>query len=127
MSRLTDYKEYIADKAEYERHLSQGYPRNIGRERFLKLAEYENLEEQGRLIKLPCNIGDTVYVKMASYCNVLYAKAEVRDFTHFTSYGFCVVVTSNHFDKQNIPFTEFGKTVFLTKEEAESKLKELRC
>ena len=26
-----------------------------------KLADYENLEEQGRLIKLPCNVGDTVY------------------------------------------------------------------
>lgn len=26
-----------------------------------KLAEYENLEEQGLLIKLPCKIGDNVY------------------------------------------------------------------
>ena len=48
MSRLTDYKDYISDKAEYEKHISQGYQRNIARERFLKLAEYENLEEQGR-------------------------------------------------------------------------------
>ena len=45
MSRLTDYKDYISDKAEYEKHISQGYHRNIARERFLKLAEYENLEE----------------------------------------------------------------------------------
>lgn len=27
-----------------------------------KLAEYEDLEEQGRLVKLPCKVGDTVYV-----------------------------------------------------------------
>lgn len=27
-----------------------------------KLAEYEDLEEQGRLLKLPCKMGDTVYV-----------------------------------------------------------------
>ena len=26
-----------------------------------KLAEYEDLEEQGRLIKLPCKVGDTVW------------------------------------------------------------------
>lgn len=26
-----------------------------------KLAEYEDLEEQGKLLKLPCKIGDTVY------------------------------------------------------------------
>lgn len=27
-----------------------------------KLADYEDLEEQGRLVKLPCKVGDTVYV-----------------------------------------------------------------
>ena len=27
-----------------------------------KLKDYEDLEEQGRLIKLPCKVGDTVYV-----------------------------------------------------------------
>lgn len=91
-----------------------------------KLADYEDLEEQGRLVKLPCKVGDTVYVKLASYCEEKYAEAKVRDFNHFISCGFCVVVTSKHFDKQNIPFTEFGKTVFLTKSEAEAKLKELR-
>ena len=26
-----------------------------------KLAHYEDLEEQGRLIELPCKVGDTVY------------------------------------------------------------------
>ena len=26
-----------------------------------KLAGYEDLEEQGRLLKLPCKMGDTVY------------------------------------------------------------------
>ncbi len=90
-----------------------------------QLEEYKTLEEQGFLLRLPCKVGDTVYVKMASYCDIQYAEAEVRDFTHFTSCGFCVVVTSKHFDKQNIPFSEFGKTVFLTQSEAEQKLKEM--
>lgn len=91
-----------------------------------KLAEYEDLEEQGRLISLPCKVGDVVYVKMESYCKTHYVEAEVKDFVHFISCGFCIVVTSKYFDKQNIPFSEFGKTVFLTKSEAEAKLKELR-
>ena len=90
-----------------------------------KLADYEDLEEQGRLVKLPCKVGSTVYVKMASYCKTHYAEAEVRDFVHFISCGFCAVVTSKYFDKQNIPFSEFGKTVFLTKSEAEQKLKKM--
>lgn len=87
-----------------------------------RLAEYEDLEEQGKLLKLPCAVGDTVYVKMQSGG---YAEAEVRDFSHFLSCGFCVVVTSDKFNKQHIPFTEFGKTVFLTKP-AEAALKELK-
>lgn len=27
-----------------------------------KFKEYEDLEEQGRLVKLPCKVGDTVYL-----------------------------------------------------------------
>lgn len=90
-----------------------------------KFKEYQQLETQGRLVRLPCKVGDTVYVKMASYCKTHYAEAEVKDFVHFISCGFCIVVTSKYFDKQSIPFSEFGKTVFLTKSEAEAKLKEL--
>lgn len=86
-----------------------------------KLAEYEDLEEQNKLLKLPCAVGDTVYVKMQFEG---YAEAEVRDFTYFLTCGFCIVVTSDEFDKQNIPFTEFGKTVFLACEPAEAALKE---
>lgn len=91
-----------------------------------KSKEYQHLEEQGRLVKLPCKVGDVVYVKMASYRKTHYVEAEVRDFVHFISCGFCAVVTSKYFDKENIPFSEFGKTIFLTKEEVEAKLKELR-
>lgn len=32
-----------------------------------KLAHYEDLEEQGRLIELPCKIGDTVYGHFQCY------------------------------------------------------------
>lgn len=86
---------------------------------YLKLKEYEDLEEHSRLVKLPCKIGDTVYIRLASYCKTHYVEAEVKDFAHFISFGFCIVVTSKDFDKQNIPISEFGKTVFLTKSEAE--------
>lgn len=89
---------------------------------YRKLAEYEDLEEQGKLLKLPCAVGDIVYVKM-QFGGI--AEAEVRDYTYFISCGFCIVVTSKSFDKQNIPFSEFGKTVFLTRKEAEAVLKGL--
>lgn len=73
-------------------------------------------------MKLPCAVGDTVYVGMLSGG---YAEAEVRDFTYFLTHGFCIVVTSDKFDKCNIPFSKFGKTVFYTREEAEAALKGL--
>ena len=41
MERLTTDRDYEVDKGAYERHLAQGYPRNMARERFLKLCEYE--------------------------------------------------------------------------------------
>ena len=91
-----------------------------------KLADYEDLEEQGLLVRLPCKVGDTVYVVLSVYCKSKYAEAHVRDYTYFTSCGFCVVVTSTKFDKQSIPFSEFGKTVFLTREEVEKNLEELK-
>ena len=91
-----------------------------------KLATYEDLEEQGLLVRLPCKVGDTVYVKLSAYCKTKYAEAQVRDYTYFISCGFCVVVTSEKFDKQSIPFSEFDKSIFLTREEAEKKLEELK-
>ena len=33
-----------------------------GKDCFTKLAEYEDLEEQGLLLRLSCKVGDTVYV-----------------------------------------------------------------
>ena len=33
-----------------------------------KLKDYEDLEEQGKLIKLPCKVGDTVYVNGVLGC-----------------------------------------------------------
>lgn len=81
-----------------------------------KLFEYEQAESEGKLIHLPCEIGATVYVKMQFGG---YAEAKVRDYSYFISCGFCVVVTSEKFDKQHIPFSEFGKTIFLTSKEAE--------
>jgi hypothetical protein len=53
-----------------------------------------------------------------------YAEGEVRDYIYFISCGFCVVITSTkgEFNKQNIPFSEFGRTIFKTKGEAKAVL-----
>lgn len=71
-----------------------------------KLKEYEDLEEQGRLIKLPCKVGDGVYyilgIPNETPCAIDKCTFKLSD------------------------INKIGKTVFLTKSEAEEKLKELK-
>ena len=76
---------------------------------FDKLAEYEDLEEQGLLLRLPCKVGDTVY-KIINQ----------RDSFDDTVYQ---IVSATIFELSMID--KIGKTVFLAKAEAEWKLKEM--
>ena len=104
-----------------------------------KLKEYEDLEEQGRLVKLPCKVGDTVYVVTSPF-NV-FDNIEYDENMKDEVYESCVssitfyksgeqyriyAKETNHFIGAYFRECDFGKTVFLTKSEAEAKLKELR-
>lgn len=87
-----------------------------------KLGEYEDLEEQGRLIKLPCKIGTEVY--NTTWWDDVQEKVVVKGKTYYRTVH-KYKITKSTFSYFEI--SEFGKTVFLTKKEAEAKLKELRC
>lgn len=90
-----------------------------------KLKAYESLEEQGRLLKLPCKVGDTVYgISMGKLISLT-----VNEISIFYMKGERVinVKCQNNDEFRNYVEREFGKTVFLTKSEAEAKLKGLRC
>ena len=124
---------------------------------YRKLKDYEDLEEQGRLIKLPCKVGDTVYVDntilpiedMECYEDIdnkipLYFSARVVSF-HFAKRNWMKIAVKAKWlhewiDDETGPESDYieceknftillsmiGKTVFLTKSEAEARLKELR-
>ena len=79
--------------------------------------EYRKLEEQGLLLKLPCKAGDKVYF-VHSGLNCI-SESEI-DSVEVKKSVFWVKKTNNYFRN-----TAIGKTVFLTKEEAEQKLKEM--
>lgn len=89
-----------------------------------KLAEYEDLEEQGKLLKLPCAVGDTVYSfsfgKILTLCIdsfVIYADGiDARLSSKMKEYEFL---------KIDMDIADFGKKWFSTKEAAEAALKEL--
>jgi hypothetical protein len=82
-----------------------------------KLADYEDLEEQGRLFKLPCKVGDTVYVIAGK--NISAQKIQRATIDSEMKIEFCT-------KRRGFALFDIGKTVFPTESEAEAKLKELR-
>lgn len=87
---------------------------------FERLAQYEDAEEQGRCVVLPCKVGDTVYYpyagrvipkRITQYREIL-RKSEAID------RWYCLEFSNDEtFDADDI-----GKTVFLTRAEAEKAL-----
>lgn len=98
-----------------------------------KLADYEDLEKQGRLIKLPCKVGDTVWDndcgRPCAYTITAFSFGECEEYI-------CEPVTTKevvfYYANSSGSITgsfaesEIGKSVFLNKSEAEAKLEELR-
>lgn len=71
-----------------------------------RLAAYEDLEEQGRLMMLPCSMGSTIYMIVTKHTK----GREPFSFIKTTE-----LMESNVFRVCR----DFGKTVFLTREDAE--------
>ena len=76
-------------------------------------------EQTGRLVVLPCKVGDTVWVVFSNglrpyVVDRLYVMADIK-----------VMVRMRHMLTETLRISgdEFGKTVFLTREEAEAALK----
>lgn len=95
-----------------------------------RIKEYQQLEEQGRLLKLPCKVGDKIFLDFAGFGKDI-DKFTVKDF-HLDCFEdgettlFCDYESNDKALSGQIDVMEFGKTVFLTKAEVEAKLKELR-
>ena len=107
MERLTNRNKEIptlVDNAEYWLEV------------YFKLKDYEDLEEQGRLVKLPCKIGDKVW-----HISGRDIKEDVISGIEY-SYDGMFYIWSN----EDTWLGGFNDIVFLTKSEAEEKLKELR-
>ena len=97
-----------------------------------ELKKYKDLEEQGLLVRLPCNVGDKVWdndfghpesyeIKAFSYgyCDS-YVEPDIEDEIIFYYENYTGSITGA------FPMSEIGKTVFLTREEAEKKLEEMK-
>ena len=97
--------------------------RRLGRKEsaYKKLAEYEDLDEQGLLFRLPVPIGTTVYkFEPLAKGTERYIKTTI---TRYEVFDDSIWFTFANGLGRNIE--DFGKYVFLTKAEAEQKLKEM--
>ena len=155
MERLTNKREADAQREGYERRLANGYQRSIPVERFLRLAAYEDSElkpeevselikdwsdlctiigecggidrlrelaeadKDERVVVLPCKIGDKLYRVFAGEI----FEHRVGSMKYFAIQG--------KWDIETYPFcpcveSSIGKTVFLTREEAQKPLEAMR-
>lgn len=123
----TDGDHYpVSDMDEYETFIAMK-----------RLAHYEDLEEEGRLIKLPCAVGDTVYLISSQYSECSKYQERFNDYNCRGCENECdshkeyfIHVNENmsaEWIVRAMRLNRFGEDVFLTKEEAEAKLAEMEC
>ena len=90
-----------------------------------RLRELAEADKAGRVVVLPCKVGDTVWVildgaKCVRRCVVEYATIG-RYFTVIVFY-----TAGRTREQYGVPAGAFGKTVFLTSEEAEKALEAMK-
>lgn len=133
MERLTKYIDGYAHGAEgiNAQNLTGAYCRGSFEATACveRLAEYEDLEKRGKLLKLPCAVGDTVYVipsKTNYKLNILNKHSEnnrvyeqVVNRIEISGNGYLLVTCDGMASVIN---TFYKKTWFLKRNEAETAL-----
>jgi hypothetical protein len=109
------------------------YARILSNSEAEKWDYWKALEAQGKLMELPCKVGDTVWYieEMKSYTPLYHSWYECLSFR----IGYIEIAEkwlafgrdgSGMFTDIRFHGKDIGKTVFLTKEEAEAKLKGMK-
>lgn len=81
-----------------------------------ELKSYKDLDEQGLLVRLPCKVGDSVFIIVGKDISRQgIRKIEISD---------NIIIFKTNRQKRIFNVAEFGKTVFLAREDAEKKLEE---
>jgi len=113
MERLTHYQK--------NGEVAEPYNRSQANEFAKKLAQYEDLEEQGLLVRLPCKVGDTVYCENEEYeIYQFYFRSENKTETPAIRF-FAECMYNANCDDIDFWDYDIGETVFLTREAAKEK------
>lgn len=97
-----------------------------------RLAEYENAEEQGLLLKLPCKLGDSVWDtdlgRPEQFIVTGFSYGDLNDYGDYIEVFDKLLIhyrNSSGSITGDFVITEIGKSVFLTREEAKQKISEI--
>lgn len=129
MERLTERERNVDGTGVAKEEITDGLLKPFADKILTKLAVYEDLEEQGLLVRLPCKIGDTVYRVNAG------AKQPIIPMTVSEIHFLCCknerTVRFDAIGKEDMGescyrLEDIGRIVFLTREEAVKKLEEMK-
>ena len=127
MERLTENKRNSDGTGVSKQSLidrpGKGYPSNYARSIVTKLAEYEDMEEQGRLLRLPCRPNDIVY-RINKAARVPIIKMAVKRIVLFDK-SYALEVVDEYGGQLLFLADDIGKVLYITREETEAKLKEM--
>lgn len=86
-----------------------------------RLVELAEADKDGRVVVLPCKVGDVVY----GFHGEKTILPMVAKWIETNTDGWCIAVQYTPMAPRFYRFSDFGKTVFLTREEAEKALQEM--
>lgn len=132
MERLTNSIDFCQMHCEncFFKDKSHCYENNL----YNRLREYEIAEEQGLLIRLPCKVGSTIYkvYQKPTRCTAHgtfrddYTCCGCEELECDSSYEWAIYECVADVKELICVSDKIGKTVFLTKEEAETALKDMQ-
>lgn len=124
MERLTERERNVDGTGVAKEEITDGLLKPFADKILTKLAVYEDLEEQGLLVRLPCKVGDMVYVPTRNFISELRIIMISVDM-HGTYFRW-MLNSGIYPNLDGFSGSKLGKTVFLTREEAEKKLEEMK-
>ena len=133
MERLTERERNVDGTGVAKEEITDGLLKPFADKILTKLADYEDLEEQGLLVRLPDDLNRVLYqvnyrwTQCTEYgeknnnCEIYDCECECdsRKEYYIAEVDLQYIPIGNYYDR-------LGKSLFLTREEAEKKLEEMK-